>query len=161
MESEPGRCCIAYDPRCLSPHKVLPKTSGYLRIVLSIEAVSDSPGPVPRLILLFPPKVSRQSFSLTRGRIESDPAGRGRLGLSEQLPDLSVDVAEEVHVGGAAVQALILHQELTEEQLGFVLLPHNVELRDGAEKPAGDETGAEVLFFVFFYIFSTSYSLWF
>lgn len=50
-------------------------------------------------------------------------------GLGEQLPDLSVDVAEEVHVGGSAVQAFILHQELTEQHLRFVFLPHDLELR--------------------------------
>lgn len=48
--------------------------------------------------------------------------------LSEQLPDLSVNIAKEVHVGGSTVQALILHQELTEQHLRFVLLPHNLEL---------------------------------
>lgn len=56
--------------------------------------------------------------------------------LSEQLPDLSVDVAKEVHVGGSAVQAFVLHQELTEQHLGFVFLPHNLELR---EEPTGDK----------------------
>lgn len=49
--------------------------------------------------------------------------------LSEQLPDLSVDVAKEVHVGGSAVQTFVLHQELTEQHLGFVFLPHDLELR--------------------------------
>lgn len=49
--------------------------------------------------------------------------------LSEQLPDLSVNVAKEVHVGGSAVQAFVLHQELTEQHLRFVLLPHDLELR--------------------------------
>lgn len=37
-----------------------------------------------------------------------------RWGLSEQLPDLSVNVAKEVHVGSSTVQAFVLHQELTE-----------------------------------------------
>lgn len=60
-------------------------------------------------------------------------SGRGTLrprggGLSEQLPDLSVNVAKEVHVGSSAVQPFILHQELTEQQLWFVSLPHNLEL---------------------------------
>ncbi len=50
-------------------------------------------------------------------------------GLSEQLPDLSVNVAKEVHVGSAAVQTFILHQELTEQHLWFVPLPHDLELR--------------------------------
>lgn len=61
--------------------------------------------------------------------------GRGRreLGvnvaaLGEQLPDFSVEKSKEVHVGISTVQVLILHQELTEQHLGFVLLPHNVEL---------------------------------
>lgn len=48
-----------------------------------------------------------------------------RLWLSEQLPDLSVNVAKEVHVGGASMQTFVLHQELTEQHLWFVLLPHN------------------------------------
>ncbi|KAA8582448.1 hypothetical protein FQN60_006119, partial [Etheostoma spectabile] len=38
-------------------------------------------------------------------------------GLSEQLPDFSMNVAKEVHVGSSAVQAFILHQELTEQHL--------------------------------------------
>lgn len=50
-------------------------------------------------------------------------------GLSEQLPDLSMNVAKEVHVGSSTVQAFILHQELTEHHLWFVLLPHDLELR--------------------------------
>lgn len=50
-------------------------------------------------------------------------------GLSEQLPDLSMNVAKEVHVGSSTVQAFILHQELTEHYLWFVLLPHDLELR--------------------------------
>lgn len=54
---------------------------------------------------------------------------RGGAGLSEQLPDLSVNVAKEVHVGSSTVQAFILHQELTEQHLRFVFLPHNLELR--------------------------------
>lgn len=49
--------------------------------------------------------------------------------LSEQLPDLSVNVAKEVHVGGSTVQAFVLHQELTEQHLRFVFLPHDLELR--------------------------------
>lgn len=67
-------------------------------------------------------------------------AGRGReaeakrRGLSEQLPDLSVNVAKEVHVGSSTVQAFILHQELTEQHLWFVLLPHDLELRGGKSK---------------------------
>ena len=60
-------------------------------------------------------------------------SGRGRRGqawgLSEQLPDLSMNVAKEVHVGSSTVQAFILHQELTEHYLWFVLLPHDLELR--------------------------------
>lgn len=48
-----------------------------------------------------------------------------RLWLSEQLPDLSVNVAKEVHVGGASVQTFVLHQELTEQHLWFVFLPHD------------------------------------
>lgn len=54
--------------------------------------------------------------------------GGGGGGLSEELPDLSVNVAKEVHVGSATVQAFILHQELTEQHLWFVLLPHDLEL---------------------------------
>lgn len=34
--------------------------------------------------------------------------------LSEQLSDLSVNIAEEVHVGSTTVQTFILHQKLTE-----------------------------------------------
>lgn len=56
-------------------------------------------------------------------------SGGGR-GLSEQLPDLSVDVAEEVHVGGSTVQTFVLHQELAEQHLWFVFLPHDLELRE-------------------------------
>lgn len=52
--------------------------------------------------------------------------------LGEQLSDLSVNVAKEVHVGSAAVHAFVLHQELTEQHLRFVPLSHDLELR-GAE----------------------------
>lgn len=66
-----------------------------------------------------------------------DRRGRRRTwGLSEQLSDLSVDVAKEVHVGGSAVQTFVLHQELTEQHLGFVFLPHDLELRG---EPKGDK----------------------
>lgn len=59
--------------------------------------------------------------------------GGGRRGvkvgaLGEQLPDFSVEKSKEVHVGISTMQVLILHQELTEQHLWFVLLPHNVEL---------------------------------
>lgn len=60
---------------------------------------------------------------------EGDTEGGVVGGLSEQLPDLSVNVAKEVHVGSSAVQAFILHQELTEQHLWFVPLPHDLELR--------------------------------
>lgn len=49
--------------------------------------------------------------------------------LGEQLPDLSVNVAEEIHVGGSTVQTLILHQKLTEQHLHFVFLPHDLQLQ--------------------------------
>lgn len=49
-------------------------------------------------------------------------------GLSEQLPDLSVNVAKEVHVGGTTVQTFIFHQELAEQYLWFVPLPDDLEL---------------------------------
>lgn len=52
-----------------------------------------------------------------------------RRGLGEQLPDLSVNVAKEVQVGGATVQTFILHQELTEQHLWLVPLPHDLKLR--------------------------------
>lgn len=48
--------------------------------------------------------------------------------LGEQLPDFSVQKSKEVHVGISTMQVLILHQELTEQHLWLVLLPHNVEL---------------------------------
>lgn len=68
--------------------------------------------------------------------LSQDSWGRARLGargwrLGEQLPDLSVNVAKEVHVGSCAMQPFILHQELTEQHLWFVLLPHNMELNMG------------------------------
>lgn len=62
---------------------------------------------------------------MRKGNTEAERSG----GLSEQLPDLSMNVAKEVHVGSSAVQAFILHQELTEQHLWFVLLPHDLELR--------------------------------
>lgn len=55
-------------------------------------------------------------------------AGKGA-GLGEELPDFSVNVAKEVHVGRSAVQALVLHQELAEGHLRFVLLPHDLKLK--------------------------------
>lgn len=58
------------------------------------------------------------------------------LKLSEQLPDLSVNVAEEVHVGGTAVHTFVLHQALTEQNLWLVPLPHDDEL-SGAERSSG------------------------
>lgn len=61
------------------------------------------------------------------GDTEAMRPGGGVLG--KQLPDFSVNVAKEVHVGSSAVQAFILHQELTEQHLWFVFLPHKVELR--------------------------------
>lgn len=72
---------------------------------------------------------------LTPG-LSRDSWGRARLGargwrLGEQLSDLSVNVAKEVHVGSSAVQPFILHQELTEQHLWFVLLPHNMQLNMG------------------------------
>lgn len=48
--------------------------------------------------------------------------------LGEQLPDFPVNVAQEVHIGGAAMQAFVLHQELTEQHLQFVSLPHDLQL---------------------------------
>lgn len=42
-----------------------------------------------------------------------------------------MDVAEEVHVGGSAVEILVLHKELTEQHLRLVLLPHDLELGGG------------------------------
>lgn len=60
--------------------------------------------------------------------MEGTIIGRGGGGLSEQLPDFSVDVAKEVHVGGSTVQTLVLHQELAEQHLRFVFLPHDLEL---------------------------------
>ena len=50
--------------------------------------------------------------------------------LGEQRPDLAVDVAEEVHVGGAAVQPLVLHQQLPEQHLQLVLVAHDLQLRE-------------------------------
>lgn len=57
--------------------------------------------------------------------------GGGGLGvkvaaLGEQLPDFSVEKSKKVHVGISTMQVLILHQELTEQHLRLVLLPHNV-----------------------------------
>lgn len=39
-----------------------------------------------------------------------------------------MNVAQEVHVGGAAVQPFVLHQELTEQHLRFVSLSHDLQL---------------------------------
>ena len=38
-------------------------------------------------------------------------------------------VAQEVHVGGAAVHALVLHQEVVEPRLQLVTLTHNCQLK--------------------------------
>lgn len=48
--------------------------------------------------------------------------------LSEDLSDLAVDIAQEVHVGGATVEPLVLYQVLAEHNLRPVLLLHNHEL---------------------------------
>ena len=57
--------------------------------------------------------------------------------LGEQLSDLAVDVAQEVHVRGAAVETLILHQLLPEQNLGPVLLTHHQNLGEGRESERG------------------------
>lgn len=48
--------------------------------------------------------------------------------LAEQLPDLLVHVAEEVHVGGSARVVLVLHQEVLEDELQLVILFHHHQL---------------------------------
>lgn len=53
---------------------------------------------------------------------------RGGGGLSEDLSDLAVDVAQEVHVGGSTVEPLVLHQVLAEQQLRPVFLLHDQKL---------------------------------
>lgn len=95
---------------------VVQVTSGYLRIVLSVgrQLWNSEPQVPPRL----------WSIWFVLGQL----AGKGA-GLSEELPDFSVNVAKEVHVGGSAVQVFILHQELTEQHLRFVFLPHDLKLR--------------------------------
>lgn len=54
-------------------------------------------------------------------------------GLSEDLSDLAVDVAQEVHVGGSTVEPLVLHQVLAEQQLRPVFLLHDQKLYTGTE----------------------------
>jgi len=48
--------------------------------------------------------------------------------LSKQLPDLTMDVAQEVHIRRPSVKTLILHQVLTEQHLRSVLLLHYQQL---------------------------------
>lgn len=88
------------------------------RIVLSVgRQLWNSEAPDP------PPPPQAWSIWFVPGQL----AGKGA-GLGEELPDFSVNVAKEVHVGSSAVQAFILHQELTEQHLRFVFLPHDLEL---------------------------------
>lgn len=94
---------------------VVQVTSGYLRIVRSVGRQlwnSEPPGPP-----------CAWSICCVPGQL----AGQGA-GLGEELPDFSVNVAKEVHVGSSAVQALVLHQELAEQHLRLVFLPHDLKL---------------------------------
>lgn len=61
-----------------------------------------------------------------------------------------MNVAKEVHVGSPAVQAFVLHQELTEQHLRFVFLPHNLQLSRAEKRSVTDfqhswNTGAVTL----------------
>lgn len=68
---------------------------------------------------------SVEQLALFEGVCSSERVSR------EQGPDLFVEVAEEVDVGGAAFRGAVFHQELPEEELGFVPLTDDVELGNG------------------------------
>lgn len=50
--------------------------------------------------------------------------------LAQELTNLLVHVTQEVHIRGPTVVALILHQEVLEDQLQLVFLFHHHELKD-------------------------------
>lgn len=50
--------------------------------------------------------------------------------LAQELTNLLVHVTQEVHVRGPTIVALILHQEVLEDQLQLVFLFHHHELKD-------------------------------
>lgn len=64
--------------------------------------------------------------------------------LAEKLADLLVHVTQEVHVRRSAAGALVLHQEVAEDQLVPVLLLHHHQLR-GGERERGAESEGETL----------------
>lgn len=128
-------------------------TSGNLRFVLSVGRQlwnsEEPPGAPPtRMVLLVCPRTSgnkgggvRRGYKGGRGLGEAIKGA----GLGEELPDFSVNVAKEVHVGSSSVQALILHQELTEQHLRFVLLPHDLKLRRRKRVTGAERAAAAVL----------------
>jgi len=50
--------------------------------------------------------------------------------LAQELTNLLVHVTQEVHIRGPTIVALILHQEVLENQLQLVFLFHHHELKD-------------------------------
>lgn len=64
--------------------------------------------------------------------------------LAEKLADLLVHVTQEVHVRRAAARALVLHQEVAEDQLVPVLLLHHHQLR-GREREREGSQGEALL----------------
>ncbi len=50
--------------------------------------------------------------------------------LAQELTNLLVHVTQEVHVRGPTIVALVLHQEVLEDQLQLVFLFHHHELKD-------------------------------
>lgn len=61
-------------------------------------------------------------------------------GLAEELADLLVHVAQEVHVGCPPAGALVLHQEALEDELAPVFLLHHHQLQRG-RKRGGSKMG--------------------
>lgn len=61
-------------------------------------------------------------------------------GLAEKLADLLVHVAQEVHVGRSPADALVLHQEVLEDELILVFLFHHRQLQTRSKS---EEKGRE------------------
>ena len=100
---------------------------GILLVVVSITllylVVQKSPHSWHQLCGVCRAGIGRQSSHLWH----PNKPRKGRLG--KNVPDLLVYVAQEVHVGGAAIGAFVLHKEVVEPWLQLVPLTHNCQLR--------------------------------
>lgn len=64
-----------------------------------------------------------------RGCTVLGAVGERALPSAEQVSDLLVEVAQEVHVRGTRLPVPVLHQELPEYQLHLVSLAHQRQLK--------------------------------